>query len=52
VAGSDLLKGHCYAGSRDDELEKWQFLGFGCEPPNAFNWGEEVMKFFLAHPKP
>jgi hypothetical protein len=21
-----------------------------CKPPNAFNWGEEVMRFFRAHP--
>lgn len=52
VAASTIIKGHCYPGSVDDQLEKGQFFGFGCEPPNAFHWGEEAMKFFIAHPKP
>ncbi len=51
-ASSDIIKGHCYAGSDDTEYESGQFFGFGCEPPNAFHWGEEAMKFFIAHPKP
>ena len=28
-----------------------QVCKFGCLPPNAFNWGEVVMQFFLDHPK-
>ena len=51
AAAAGLIKGHCYPGSVDDELEPGQPFGFGCVPPNAFHWGEEAMKFFIAHPK-
>jgi poly(3-hydroxybutyrate) depolymerase len=47
-----LTKGHCFPGSKDfDGGVSGQVFGFACEPPNSFVWGEEVMKFFLAHPK-
>jgi hypothetical protein len=31
--------------------EPGQVFGFACQPPNSFVWGDEVMKFFVAHPK-
>jgi len=45
--GSIALKGHCFPGVGKTN----EFLG--CESTgmtNAFNWGEEVLKFFIAHP--
>ena len=42
VASGSQLKGHCFPGASN-------FLG--CGKDNAFHWGEEVVKFFLAHPK-
>jgi polyhydroxybutyrate depolymerase len=49
-ASSPILRGHCYPGSTDPGKEPGQLFPFGCVPPNAFTWGEEVMKFFVAHP--
>lgn len=43
-------KGHCIVGSTTDPLAPQYAIP--CEPPNAFVWGEEIMKFFLAHPMP
>jgi poly(3-hydroxybutyrate) depolymerase len=46
-----LTKGHCFPGSKDlDGGEPGQVFGFACQPPNSFVWGDEVMKFFVAHP--
>ena len=42
VASGSQLKGHCFPGASN-------FLG--CGKDNAFHWGEEVVKFFLEHPK-
>jgi polyhydroxybutyrate depolymerase len=51
-ASSFVLKGHCYPGSKDLKGgEPGQLFGFGCEGTNAFVWGEQVMKFFIDHPK-
>jgi polyhydroxybutyrate depolymerase len=49
-----LLQGHCIPGSQDlDGGEPGQLLGgFGCDHTSPFVWGEAVMAFFLAHPKP
>lgn len=47
VLGSLALKGHCFPGVG----KNGEFLG--CESTgmaNAFDWGEEVLKFFIAHP--
>jgi poly(3-hydroxybutyrate) depolymerase len=45
--------GHCFPGSKDlDGGEPGQVFGFACQPPNSFVWGDEVMKFFMAHPAP
>lgn len=46
------IMGHCYPGSTDFmPTEPDQLMAFGCTPPTAFHWGEEVMRFFIAHPK-
>ncbi|HVU01044.1 MAG TPA: hypothetical protein VHE30_04800 [Polyangiaceae bacterium] len=46
------IKGHCFPGSPDQSVTlPGQLMSFGCTPPNSFDWGEEVMKFFVAHPK-
>ena len=29
-----------------------QLMSFGCDPPNSFTWGEEVLELFMAHEKP
>ena len=42
VASGSQLKGHCFPGASN-------FIG--CGKDNAFHWGEEVVKFFLEHPK-
>jgi len=51
-AASFILKGHCYPGSTDPASVPGQLFSFACTPPNAFDWGEEAMKFFRAHPLP
>ncbi len=43
-------RGHCIAGSTMDPYAPQYAIP--CKGPNAFVWGEEVMTFFLAHPKP
>jgi dienelactone hydrolase len=40
--------GHCVPGSTADPYARQYALP--CQPPNAFVWGEEVMRFFRAHP--
>ena len=50
-----FLGGHCFPGSSDvHRREKGQIAGFACSEPagSDFNWGETVMEFFIAHPKP
>lgn len=46
------LQGHCYPGSEDPGNAPDQIASFACDPPNAFVYGEVVMDFFLAHPRP
>lgn len=46
----DDAKGHCIAGSTSDPYAPQYAIP--CKLPNAFVWGEEVMKFFIAHPMP
>jgi pimeloyl-ACP methyl ester carboxylesterase len=43
-------KGHCIVGSTTDPTAPQYAIP--CQPPNAFVWGEEVMKFFMANPMP
>jgi hypothetical protein len=49
---ASLGQGHCYPGSTDPGGAPGQIASFACQPPAAFVWGEEVMKFFKAHPLP
>lgn len=54
------LLGHCYPGSTDltvtppsqTVIPPDQLISFGCNDTSSFNWGEEVIEFFMAHPKP
>jgi hypothetical protein len=39
-------------GSLDASGEPGQLFSYACEGPNAFAWGDSVMSFFLAHPRP
>jgi poly(3-hydroxybutyrate) depolymerase len=41
--------GHCVPGSPPIVNSSYDYA---CAGPNAFVWGEEVMKFFIAHPMP
>lgn len=53
TSSQSLTKGHCFPGSNDlDGGVPGQVFGFACQPPNSFVWGDEVMKFFVEHPKP
>jgi poly(3-hydroxybutyrate) depolymerase len=53
------LLGHCYPGSTDltvtpparTVIPPDQLMAFGCKDRTEFHWGEEVMQFFIAHPK-
>jgi polyhydroxybutyrate depolymerase len=45
-----FAKGHCFPGSTTDPYAPQYALP--CKPPNSFIWGEEVMRFFKAHPMP
>jgi len=49
--GDRPVTGHCFPGSTVYYDPENPFQTFACEPPNSFNWGEEMMKFFIAHPK-
>lgn len=42
--------GHCIAGSTSDPYAPQYAIP--CQLPNAFVWGQEVMRFFMAHPMP
>jgi poly(3-hydroxybutyrate) depolymerase len=42
-------RGHCFPGSTADPHAPQYAVP--CKGPNAFVWGQEVMKFFQAHPK-
>jgi polyhydroxybutyrate depolymerase len=43
-------RGHCIPGSTTDPYAPQYAIP--CKLPNAFVWGEQVMAFFLAHPRP
>ena len=42
-------RGHCFPGSKMPPNSPQYAVP--CKGPNAFTWGEEVLKFFEAHPK-
>lgn len=44
------IKGHCFPGSTDPGTAPGQACSFACPAPNAFHWGEELMRFFEEHP--
>jgi hypothetical protein len=46
------LEGHCYPGSTDPGGATGQLMSFACEQAASFVWGQEVLEFFVAHPKP
>jgi polyhydroxybutyrate depolymerase len=50
-AATAFVKGHCYPGSGDPGGAPGQLFSFACVGPDAFDWGQEAMAFFLAHPK-
>lgn len=43
-------RGHCIPGSTTDPFAAQYAIP--CKLPNAFVWGDEVMRFFRAHPMP
>lgn len=43
-----FARGHCFPGSTTDPYARQYALP--CKPPNSFVWGEEVIRFFRAHP--
>jgi len=53
------IVGHCYPGSSDltvtppeqTVVPPDQLMAFGCKDDCDFDWGEEVIAFFMAHPK-
>jgi hypothetical protein len=48
------LKGHCLPGGTDLKANAplGELMYFSCAPPNAFVWGQALMTFFAAHPRP
>jgi len=51
LVSASKLQGHCYPGSTDDGGAPGQLFPFRCEQPAGFVWGNEVVSFFVAHPK-
>jgi polyhydroxybutyrate depolymerase len=45
------LLGHCFPGSTDPGGLPGQLFSFRCEQDAAFVWGQEVVDFFVAHPR-
>src|SRR5262249_15256975 len=45
-----FARGHCIPGSTMDPYAPQYAIP--CKLPNTFAWGDEVMKFFVAHPMP
>jgi polyhydroxybutyrate depolymerase len=52
--GSVYVGGHCLPGGNDSpaNADLGQTLFFSCAPPHPFVWGQLVLDFFEAHPKP
>ena len=42
-------RGHCIPGSTTDPYATQYAVP--CRLPNAFVWGDEVIRFFMAHPR-
>lgn len=45
------LQGHCFPGSTDPGDQPGQLFSFACQQTASFVWGEEVVEFFVAHPR-
>jgi len=45
------LQGHCFPGSTDPGDQPGQLFSFACQQAASFVWGEEVVEFFVAHPR-
>ncbi len=50
--GVSIIEGHCFPGSEDPGTLQGQLFSYKCDQPSAFHWGESVLAFFKAHPKP
>lgn len=52
--GGVAIGGHCFPGGKAvyDPKKPVKPTPFGAQEQASFNWGEEVMKFFIEHPKP
>ena len=48
------LGGHCLPGGQDLPTSSIPSatMYFSCSEPTGFSWGQRVMQFFVAHPKP
>jgi poly(3-hydroxybutyrate) depolymerase len=46
------LHGHCLPGGMDLTPSISVPMAFSCAPPNGFVWGQALMQFFAAHPRP
>ncbi len=46
------LRGHCYPGSTHHVAAPGEIMAFGCKGQNAFHWGQMVLDYFIANPKP
>ncbi|MBL4685007.1 MAG: hypothetical protein JKY37_10485 [Nannocystaceae bacterium] len=51
-ASAEALDGHCIVGGQDPGTEPGQILPINCVDEPAFVWGEAVIDFFEAHPRP
>jgi pimeloyl-ACP methyl ester carboxylesterase len=51
LVSATKLQGHCYPGSTDPGAQPGQLFSFRCEQPASFVWGDEVVEFFVAHPR-
>jgi polyhydroxybutyrate depolymerase len=52
VDDNTVLGGHCFPGSTDPGGAPGQLFPFGCSGASGFTWGEAVIDFFEAHPRP
>lgn len=51
-ARSLILGGHCLPGSPDLSAFTYSTSGYGCDHTSPIVWGEAVLAFFQAHPRP
>lgn len=51
-ARSLILGGHCLPGSPDISATTFSTSGYGCDHTSPITWGQAVLAFFQAHPRP